>query len=537
MKTKTMGAWFAVVGMGLGLAWAMLAPAAGDETDASSTADTKAAPAVEAAPADAEIAPSPPAQEPPPAEMPPAPGEVGPPLPLEEEPGERPSGEFAPAPHVQGAPAMPSTGTPAALPAARPPLGPTRELRLNFQNAPLVDVLQYLSEAAGFIIVQETPLSGTVNVIALQPLSPEEAVDLLNTLLAEKGFAALRTGRILRIVDRRTAARRPLPVQTATRPEDIAPTEELATRIIPLRFAPAARVVENLAPLLAEGAMMTANESSNSIILTDTGTNARRIIEIVKALDNSIAGIAEIRVFPLRHARAADAAQLLTDFFTAGGTGGAAISGPQGRMAQMVFLQRQMQRGGTGAGPTSDPRAAAIQISAVADERTNSVVVSAPQDLMPTITEILDRLDADEAALTRYFRLERADAMETAEILRDLFGTTVTIVGDPRTNTVMVRAPAEWLIQIAEAVGRLDTTDARTQQVFVYPIRHADPENLANIMQNMFQDGTRSTTTRARTTSTTSGSTTGSSRLAERAARGASTESTTSGSTRSATRR
>jgi type II secretory pathway component GspD/PulD (secretin) len=127
--------------------------------------------------------------------------------------------------------------------------------------------------------------------------------------------------------------------------------------------------------------------------------------------------------------------------------------------------------------------------------------------------------------------------METAEILRDLFGTTVTIVGDPRTNTVMVRAPAEWLIQIAEAVGRLDTTDARTQQVFVYPIRHADPENLANIMQNMFQDGTRSTTTRARTTSTTSGSTTGSSRLAERAARGASTESTTSGSTRSATRR
>ncbi len=539
MKTITRR-WEPVgIGVCLALAQALLWPAAGDNANEAPAAEHEVSAPDTAAPAwpDAPTPPDSAASEaipPPPDGAPEPPG-----LPLEEtaKETENPPVEAAPAPIVQSpAPPPPSAGE-ATLPAPRPPLGPTKELRLNFQNAPLVDVLQYLSEAAGFIILQETPLTGNVNVIARQPLSPEEAVDLLNTLLAEKGFAALRHGRILRIVDRRTAARRPLPVHTASRPEDIPATEELSTQIIPLRFATAARVVENVSPLLAEGATMTANESSNSIILTDTGTNARRIAEIVKALDNSIAGIAEIRVFPLRHARAPEAAQILTNFFAPGGTSGPSA---QGGPPRLIFLQRGMPGGGDGrSAATTDPRSAAIRVSAVADERTNSVIVSAPQDLMPTVADILDRLDADEGALTRFFRLDRADAMEAAEILRSLFGTGVTIVGDPRTNTVMVRAPAEWLIQIAEAIGRLDATDARTQQVYVYPIRHADPENLANIVQNMFQGGARSSgTTRVRSpTAPTTGTGAVSGRLAERAAQGARTESNTSGAIRSSTRR
>lgn len=452
-----------------------------------------------------------------------------PPAPAEESP-EPP----APAPQVSIAPAAPPTES-AAIPAARPSIGGSRELRLNFQNAPLIDVLQYLSEAGGFIILQETPVSGTVNIIARTPLTADEAVDLLNTLLAEKGYAALRSGRILRIVDRRTAARRPLPVFSASRPEDVRAGDELATQIIPLRFTQAVRVVENLSPLLAEGASLTANEASNSLILTDTGTNARRIIEIVRALDDSIAGIAEIRVFPLRFAKAADIAKILTDFFAgnaAPGAGAQALGG--GPMGRMFFMQRG---GGDNRGAAApDARTAAIRVAAVADERTNSVIVNAPQNLLPAIEEIIARLDADQGALTRYFQLERADAMEAAEILRGLFGANLTIVGDARTNTVLVRAPTDFLIQIAEAIGRLDATDARTQQVFVYPIRHGDPENIANIMQGMFPSNTRTGSARSGTAARgTAGTGTGG-RLAERSTRGASTDASMTGSGSGSTR-
>src|SRR5215207_2975826 len=55
---------------------------------------------------------------------------------------------------------------------------------LNFQGAALTDVLNYLSEAAGFVIVQETPVSGTVNVVSRQAVNAEEAVDLLNAVLS-----------------------------------------------------------------------------------------------------------------------------------------------------------------------------------------------------------------------------------------------------------------------------------------------------------------------------------------------------------------
>ena len=100
----------------------------------------------------------------------------------------------------------PQAPAPAAVevaPAAKSPLPPAAELgssvkggiTLNFQGTSLTDVLNYLSEAAGFVIVQEVPVSGTVNVVSRQPVSPAEAVDLLNAVLIEKGYIAIRNER------------------------------------------------------------------------------------------------------------------------------------------------------------------------------------------------------------------------------------------------------------------------------------------------------------------------------------------------------
>ncbi len=123
---------------------------------------------------------------------------------------------------------------------------------LNFQGASLTDVLNYLSEAAGFVIVQEAPVTGTVNVVSRQPITAEDAVDLLNTVLIEKGYVAIRNGRILKIVKREGAQKRDLPVHTGSDPEQIPRKDEMVTQILPLRFGEAAKLVENLRPLLAD---------------------------------------------------------------------------------------------------------------------------------------------------------------------------------------------------------------------------------------------------------------------------------------------
>ena len=108
--------------------------------------------------------------------------------------------------------ASPSPVVKDAPPIKDPPTPVKGGIMLNFQGTSLTDVLNYLSEAAGFVILQDAPIAGTVNVVSKQPVSPDEAVDLLNAVLAEKGFTAIRNDRILKIVSRKDALKRDIPV-------------------------------------------------------------------------------------------------------------------------------------------------------------------------------------------------------------------------------------------------------------------------------------------------------------------------------------
>jgi type II secretory pathway component GspD/PulD (secretin) len=459
-------------------------------------------------------------------------------------------------------------GTHAVLPmsrdtdavAARVPAPAEEGIRLNFQGAALADVLSYLSEAAGFVILGDLEVSGTVNVMSHQPLNSDEAVDLLNAILIEQGYIALRSGRILRIVPRAEAHKRDLPVRTAVRPSDIPRTDEMVTQIIPVRFGDAVKMMENLRPLLADAATLTANESSNALVMTDTQTNIRRMAEIIDALDTSIASISTIRVFPLGFADASQLAEVVRELFSTDATMRAGAGIPRAIMERF----RMGGRGGDAAGASeSEARQAASRVVAVADERSNSLIVSAPDDLIPTIEELVEKVDTNVADITevRIFRLENSDAMELASLITTLYAeetttqatgrgaqqqgwrpgqprqaqttgaqasqrallqTRVVVVGDPRTNSLLVNAGRETMMQIAELVGRLDSGADRKQRVYVHPLDHADVENVAGILRGMFESqtaGTRGTTTRGQQTTTTG-------RLTERAATGAETGTT-----------
>src|SRR5690242_16522585 len=97
----------------------------------------------------------------------------------------------------------------------------TNGLTLNFRNAPIDLVLEHLSKAAGFIIVIDTPVKGSVSVIG-QGLTREEAVNLLNSELNKNGFAAIRSGpRTLKIMDKATAKSSNNPVKISNDPGSI----------------------------------------------------------------------------------------------------------------------------------------------------------------------------------------------------------------------------------------------------------------------------------------------------------------------------
>lgn len=438
-------------------------------------------------------------------------------------------------------PANPQTVKPSTSAIAEDP-----QLMLNFQDVPLQSVLEYMSEAAGFIILGDTKVRGDVTILSKQPLNREEAVDLLDTILNEKGYTAIRRGRILKIVEKDKALIEDIPVKSGADPEDIPKKDVMVTQIIPIRFGNAGQLIENISELLPDYATISANEGSNAIILTDTQTNIRRIAEIVSALDTSISSISEIRVFPLVYADAKQLADVIKGLFQSSSSGSSRSSSSRGSSSGIAEMMRSRfgggssssrssgssgrssRSGGSGSG-SSAALAAASRVVAISEERTNSLVVSAPSDVLPTIEQLVKEMDRtiEDVTEIEVFKLNNADAYEMAEVLTNLFSDKdeiessrggfrfgssrsssssrsrssssgnssermlqqkkVVAVADPRTNSVIVSATAELMAQITLMVERLDDNKAKRQKVYTYSLQNADVEGVSEILRNMFE--------------------------------------------------
>ncbi len=439
-------------------------------------------------------------------------------------------------------PADPQTGKPSTSAIAEDP-----HLTMNFEGVPLQSVLEYMSEAADLIILGETKVEGKVNILSKQPLNREEAVELLIVVLNENGYAAIRRGeRMLKIVGKDKALIEDLPVRSGANPEDIPKNDLMVTQIIPIRFGNAGQLIENITELLPDYATISANAGSNAIILTDTQQSIHRIAEIVSALDTSISSISEIRVFPLVYADAKQLADVIKGLFQSSSSGSSRSSSSRGSSSGIAEMMRARFGGGSsssrssgssgrssrsGGSGSSAALAAASRVVAISEERTNSLVVSAPSDVIPTIEQLVKEMDRtiEDVTEIQVFKLQNADAYEMAEVLTNLFSDKdeiessrggyrfgsygrssssssrsrssssgnssermlqqkkVVAVPDPRTNSVIVSATAELMAQITLMVERLDGNKAKQQKVYTYSLQNADVEGVSEILRNMFE--------------------------------------------------
>ncbi|HKW29946.1 MAG TPA: secretin N-terminal domain-containing protein [Verrucomicrobiae bacterium] len=343
----------------------------------------------------------------------------------------------------------------ATMPAAS--TAATNGLRLNFRGAPLESVLEYLSDAAGFIIVLDTQVHGRVDVWSDRLVTRDEAVDLLNSVLNKNGYAAIRDGRKLTIMDKNDAVTRNIPVKTTNDPNAIPDNDEIATYIIPIRFVEARQLASDLSSFVSPQTRIVANEAGNSIVVTDTQSNIKHLVQIIQAVDNSAEAETEIRVFRLHYANPTDVATELGNIFP---------SSSSGNNAQMPI------RFGGGGGPGGF-----------------------------------------------FARMAAANAANNGSNDRMKKATQVTAVADERIQAVIVTAPKDLIDQIAGMMHDLDVPSSRDQSVYVYHLDHGDPNQVVQVLQNTFgNSNTRSTTgsqqgaleTRANAGATSAGNTTSS---------------------------
>jgi general secretion pathway protein D len=449
--------------------------------------------------------------------------------------------ETNPAPADTEVRAAPSASFTASVKSASPLLS------MNFRGAALETVLSYLSEAAGFVVLPETEIKGKVDVWSGHPVTKEEAVALLDAVLRQNGYAAIQEGRTLGIVTLDEAKRRNIPTVSGNDPVLIPKDDKIVTQIIPVRSVNAAQAAKELAPLLSPTAQLTSDDAGNALIMTDARANIRRVAEIIKALDIFSSSVNTIRVFPIKYGDAKTLAGIVKDLYPSqtsqntgtgggggfpggpgGGPGGGGPGGPGGFGGGGG--DGGGGNGGGGGANGSNAQSRAPRVTAVAEDQSNSLIVSAPEEVMASIAAVLREVDQSVQDITeiRVFRFQNADPSEMGDLLATLFpdesgsngggntqqpqfgggfpfgpgggGTAdrsggasgrmqrmgrVNSVADRRTSSLIVTAAKSLMPRIASLVGQLDANPARKQKIRVVALQNTDPEDMALMLGDL----------------------------------------------------
>ena len=417
-------------------------------------------------------------------------------------------------------------------------------LRINFHAAPLGLVLDYLSDAAGFIINKQGDARGNVELWSKQPVSKDEAVELLGSVLTKNGYSLTRNGRILTIMPSGSVKTADTEIVVSSDPGLVEKSDQVQTQVIPVRYATASQLVPNLEPLLPTSATLTANESANTLILVATKTDIKRMLRIVEALDTSLAGSASVKVRLLRYANAKDTASIVTQLFAPqrsnqtlqGGSGvGPNFGGPPG--GGFAGGMNPDGNNSNNRASSSGRGSVAGRVTAVSDERSNSLIIIAPADLIAAIDSMVDKLDQPMGELTelRVFRLKNAEPSELADQLAQLFPDEnnsnnaqagdmpfffpgaggpgqgaandntsaaaserkkkmgkVLAVADARTSSLIVGAARTLMPQIDAMIGDLDAQQGKREIVSYFELRNADPQDISQNLQDLFSRSGRS---------------------------------------------
>ena len=274
-----------------------------------------------------------------------------------------------------------------------------------------------------------------------------------------------------------------------------APTETGVVRIYQLMHADAQRVSQMLGALVQKGlykpglvgaadnaiararekVSIAADARTNVLIVSASRENFAVIEQILGKIDTKegwgLAGA--IKVYVLKHA---DAARL-------------------GPTLQQMFDRKRAAEAATGGQPRSLP------VVIIPDERTNSLLVAAGRENAAAMDALVTRLDIAEVAPTydfRVFYLKEASAAALQPTLKQLFAqragrgpaaSAVTVIADPKTNSLIIGAARDELTIAAGLIARLDKPAPAAGQAFkAFPIIKADAAQLAKTLKQLYED-------------------------------------------------
>jgi Type II secretory pathway, component PulD len=252
---------------------------------------------------------------------------------------------------------------------------------VNFVDTELGEFIDSVSRITGTTFIVDPRVKGKVTVRTVDRHDADAIYDIFLAQLRAQGYAAvdLPNGSV-KIVPDQAARLEPVPVEPAGKQGE--GSDSVATRVFNVRNAASEQMLGILKPLIdPRVGVITPYPAANLLVVTDWRSNLQRIDSLLRQLDQ--VSDEPLQVMPLRHASAADTAQLLSRL----------LAREQGADSTQV----------------------------VADPRSNALLVRGSTERVRALLGQLDRpSDNQHNSNTQVMYLRHANAAEVVKVLRGL---------------------------------------------------------------------------------------------------------------------
>jgi general secretion pathway protein D len=267
------------------------------------------------------------------------------------------------------------------------------------------DVVTLISKWTGKNFILDNKVRGKITIIGPSQVTLQEAYNAFLSALEANGLTTVQSGKFIRIIESAEARRAPVKTYSG----DYAPKDDqFITRIFQLKYINADEVSREFRDLVTRQGKLFAYEPTNSIIITDTGSNIQRIRDILDALDVKNFETT-LHVLRIKNGSAKTIADMLGEIYGEP-RGGGGNQGGGTRSFRRSALERT--RGG------------GIISKIIPDDQTNSLIILANAAGYTLLERLVARLDVkvtDTGRIHVYY-CEYAKAEDLASTLASLSG-------------------------------------------------------------------------------------------------------------------
>ena len=327
----------------------------------------------------------------------------------------------------------------------------TQRITPNFKDADITQIAEAVSAATGKNFIIDPRVRAQVTMLSSTPMSPDAFYQAFLSILQVHGFVALPAGKIIKIVPDANARQYP----SNDLPDHVSSSsDEIVTQVIAVKSVNAAQLVPILRPLIPQYGHLAAYPASNILIISDRANNVNRIMRIIERIDQ--VGDADVEIVPLQNASATEVVRVINSLY-----------------------QQQAATEGAASG-----------FKLVADERSNSILLSGEKDSRLRIRVLIAHLDTplQSGGDTQVRYLQNADAEKIAAKLKEqISGVASSATGgppgaqtpasqsergtiiwaDPATNALVITATPKVMRNLMSVIDKLDI---RRAQVLVEAI-------------------------------------------------------------------